>query len=296
MRDFEKVDWKRYNRPPFYQQWMCKDDTLKLATFGDRGLAEFDCQILKLKDQWDLNNVNGHFLDRIGKFLSEKRNGNPDEVYRVMLHLRILLNTANGTVNDVIKVIKFFYASEVVNISPNYPAGITILHDGECPSVDFNRIIAAVVPAGVAYDTKELFYFDEAIGTVDELLIKILRKDTEYFVHPLKFNGTAKFDGETMNTKGFAKGKFNGVCMFNGDLFFNGAVKAVLPYQAKPPFKFSSGIVDKLSIDLPNKSLSDEANLNEEIFLGMRKHNYFDGANKFDGSIKFNSKLLIPLG
>jgi hypothetical protein len=92
VKDFQKIDWKTYNRPPFYQQWLCRDDTQKLASFGDRGLDELDGQILALKDEWDLDNVTGHFLDRIGKLLDEKRNGNTDGHYRILLKLRRLLN------------------------------------------------------------------------------------------------------------------------------------------------------------------------------------------------------------
>jgi hypothetical protein len=61
MKDFQKIDWKLYNRPPFYQQWLCKEDTLKLASFGDGGLSEVDDQALALKAQWDLENAKGPF-------------------------------------------------------------------------------------------------------------------------------------------------------------------------------------------------------------------------------------------
>ena len=130
MKGFQKIDWKIYNRPPFYQQWLCRDDTLKLVTFGDKGLAAVDNQTLALKDQWDLDNVKDHFLDRIGKLLSESRNGNTDEYYRILLKLRKLMNTNNGSIPDIIKAIKFMYSSEIVNIVPDYPAGLIINHDG----------------------------------------------------------------------------------------------------------------------------------------------------------------------
>ncbi|MDR1903754.1 MAG: hypothetical protein LBQ88_15915 [Treponema sp.] len=163
MKDFQKIDWKLYNRPPFYQQWLCREDTLKLASFGDKGLAEVDDQILALKDQWDIDNVKGALLDRMGKILAEPRNGNNDEMYRLFLKLRTMLNTTSGSVNDVIKVIKFLYSSEIVHIVPDYPAGLIILHDGEGPDINFNAIIKQVVGAGIDYSTKELFYFNEEL-------------------------------------------------------------------------------------------------------------------------------------
>jgi hypothetical protein len=173
MKDFQKIDWKLYNRPPFYQQWLCEEDTLKLATFGDRGLAEVDDQVLALKDQWDLENVRGHFLDRIGKLLSERRNGNTDEFYRILLKLRRLLNTNDGSIPSIIKAIKFFYSSEIVHIVPDYPAGLIIEHDGEgTPGLNFNKLLVEIIPAGVSFSTKELFYFKEELPS-NEIMSKI---------------------------------------------------------------------------------------------------------------------------
>jgi hypothetical protein len=184
MKDFQKTDWKLYNRPPFWQQWLVRNDTLRLAAFGDKGLAEIDDQILALKDQWDLDHAQGHFLDRAGKLLAEPRNGNSDEFYRQLLKLRTMLNTTNGTISDVIKVIKFLYGSEIVHIVPNYPAGLTILHEGEGPNVNFNAIIRQVVGAGIDYSTKELFYFTEELPSSETVSkMKLAMSMTDYMAY-----------------------------------------------------------------------------------------------------------------
>jgi hypothetical protein len=196
MKDFQKIDWKDYNRPPYYQQWLCRDDTLKLAAFGDKGLSEADDQILMLKDQWDLDNAKGYFLDRIGKILAEPRNGNNDGIYRLFLRLRTMLNTTNGTINDVIKVIKFFYGSETVHIVPDYPAGLIILHDGEGPNVNFNEIIRQVVGAGIDYSTKEFFYFTEELPageTMSKIRSKMAMMDYAGYVF---HNGVYRRNGQ----------------------------------------------------------------------------------------------------
>lgn len=176
MKDFEKINWAKYNRPPYYQQWMCTDDTLKLAKFGDRGLAEIDGQILLQKDLWDLDNIKGPYLDRIGKLLNEKRNGCSDDFYRKILKLRILLNTNDGTIPSIIKAIKFLYSSEVVHIIPKYPAGLIILHDGEgTEGINFNKILNEVIPAGVGYETRELYRFVEKMTLQDSEMKYSLR-------------------------------------------------------------------------------------------------------------------------
>jgi hypothetical protein len=296
MKDFQKIDWKQYNRPPFYQQWLCRDDTLKLATFGDRGLAEVDDQILALKDQWDLEHVKGHALDRIGKLLREQRNGATDNHYRILLKLRRLLNTSDGSIPSIITAIKFFYSSEIVHIVPDYPAGIIIEHDGEgTPGINFNRILAEAVSAGVSYSTKELFEFTETVALADTFLLKLIRNDSEYFGNPIKFNGAIKFDGKTANKKITVKGKFNGRFKFNGDLSFRGIAKVPAPYQPKPPFKFSSRVLDDLSVTVQRDTLIDNFKLDEGVSAGIRKHHKFNGAYKFNGAIKFDSTVLIPL-
>jgi hypothetical protein len=295
MKDFKEIDWKIYNRPPFYQQWLCRGDTLKLTTFGDRRLAGVDDQIIALKDQWDLESVRGRFLDRIGKLLNENRNGNIDEYYRILLKLRRLLNTNNGSIPSIIKAIKFIYSSEVVHVVPDYPAGIIIEHDGEgTPGLNFNRLLTEIVPAGVSFSTKELFYFTDNVDITDLVRIIVKRKDAEYFGHPIKFNGMIKFDGHTVNDRVSARGKFNGIFKFNGDLKFNGFGKLLIPYRPAPPFKFSSGIVDKLVMEATKNNLSDQIETAEAVSAGFRKHHHFDGTYKFDGSIRFDSMVLIP--
>ena len=133
---------------------------------------------------------------------------------------------------------------------------------------------------------------------VKEYLRIIVRVNSfeDIFQKRFKFNGAAKFDGKTVNNKVVTRGKFNGVIKFNGDLKFNGIGKAFPAYKPNPPFKFSSGILDKLSIEIPENNFSNKAILNEDISIGIRKYHYFNGVYKFDGTIKFNSKQLIPLG
>lgn len=202
MNDFTPIDWQSYNKPPFYQQWLCTDDTLKLAAFGDRNLTDIVVQTLTLKEQWDLAAVKGVRLDRIGKLLQEPRNGKEDETYRLFLILRTMLNTANGSVNHVIKVIKYLYSSETVHIVPDYPAGITILHDGERPDVNFNDIIRQVVGAGISYATKELFYVSEALA-LDERISAIQAQTsiTDYLGY-LLHNGVVPRNGTYRHSSG----------------------------------------------------------------------------------------------
>jgi hypothetical protein len=278
MRDFQRIDWKTYNRPPFYQQWLCRDDTLKLATFGDRGLAEADDQILALKDQWDLDNVKGRFLDRIGKLLSETRNGNTDEYYRILLKLRRLLNTSNGSIPSIIKAIKFIYSSETVHIVPDYPAGLIIEHDGEgTPGLNFNRLLAEIIPAGVSFSTKEIFILSEEFVAADALDITVFRKMADSFKNGLKYNGRGKYDGHTLNPTEAVKQKYNGNYKYDGTMQYAG--KQVLPAESYVivPFKYRSGIRDVLTANIPQNYI-DHA----------RSRTKYNGAAKYNGEKNYS--------
>jgi hypothetical protein len=156
---FDPVDFKVYDKPPYFPQYLSRGETKKLVSFDNAQFEELDRLIDQASDQYDLDKAKGILLDRLGKLVNESREGNDDELYRLLIRLRVLLNTTNGSINDIIKLIKFIFSSETVHIQPNYPAGITILHDGESPSVPFNKYISQAVAAGVAYDTRELFGF-----------------------------------------------------------------------------------------------------------------------------------------
>jgi hypothetical protein len=227
VKDFQKIDWKIFNRPPYYQQWLVRGDTLKLATFGDRGLGEVDDQTLGLKDQWDIDQAKGHFLDRIGKLLDERRNGNPDEYYRILLKLRTILNTNDGSIPDIIKAVKFFYSSEIVHIVPDYPAGLIIEHDGEgTPGLNFNKLLAEIVPAGVSFFTKELFYFVEELPSSEKTSkIKAVTSMIDYMGYVFH-NGVYRRNGQIRRRYNGAKDALAMKLLYSlGDQLFGRAMR-----------------------------------------------------------------------
>jgi hypothetical protein len=283
MKDFQKIDWKLYNKPPFYQQWLCRDDTLKLATFGDKGLSDLDDQILALKDQWDLENVKGHFLDRIGKLLNEKRNGNTDDYYRIMLKLRRLLNTNDGSIPSIIKAIKFIYSSEVVHIVPDYPAGLIIEHEGEGTlGLNFNKLLAEIIAAGVSFSTKELFYFLDTAKVSESHKIKPVRRDIDVYPGGLRYDGRWKYDhGDFLRLDGsrtydgswvydLVVGKkgtvtdvrhipscYDGTWVFGGDRTYSGETLLNEPEELPNPVTFNSRHHDEMSAHLKLARLED---------------------------------------
>jgi hypothetical protein len=124
------IDFEEYNRPPFFPQNLCRGETLSLASCDDELFKEINRITIGLMNQYDIDNINGVLLDRLGKILYVSRNGRGDDVYRSLLKLKQLVNNSNGTVNDIINVIRIMYQATRIIVEPDYPAGITIIHNG----------------------------------------------------------------------------------------------------------------------------------------------------------------------
>jgi hypothetical protein len=77
--NFDPIDFDRYNRPPYLPQWLSRGETKKIAYYGDQQYVKIDGLLRYMSDQYDLDNIQGAILDRIGKLTHEQREGKPDE-------------------------------------------------------------------------------------------------------------------------------------------------------------------------------------------------------------------------
>ena len=257
---FEPVDFDIYNKPPYYPQYLSRGEAKKLVSFDDEQFVEVDQLIDAASDQYDLENAKGIQLDRIGKQLGEKREGNNDDLYRLLIRLRVLLNTTNGSVNDIIKVIKYIYSSEVVNIRPNYPAGLSILHNGESPSVDFNKYVSQVIPAGVSFETRELFNFSERIRiSEDKIILNLNNNERDSFCNTFLRDGTQLRDNTVNRISG-------------------------------------SVAIDELNISIRDPDIIEIIELDDQINYGKRYHFYRNGKRIRNNTITRIGDQLIPLG
>jgi hypothetical protein len=111
--------------------------------------------------------------------------------------LRRLLNTNDGSIPSIIEAIKFIYFSEIVHIVPDYPAGLIIEHDGEgTPGLNFNKLLAEIISAGVSFSTKELFYFTEELPSSETVSkIKAVTSMMDYMGYVFH-NGIYRRDGQ----------------------------------------------------------------------------------------------------
>ena len=243
----DKIDFSSFNKPKHFPLWLCSGDTLKLAEYDDAQLEELDKNIRDMSGQFDIDSAKGVELDRIGKILGEDRGGNSDRIYRIYLKLRTMLNTADGTVEDIIRFVKFFFSSETVHLVPNYPAGIRILHDGENPTLDFNRIIKQIVGSGISYDTRELFNMTEEMPFSDEDDKTVRRSDGEFFARGTVYrDGRVLRDGATVLPTHAIDVRHDGKYERNGSVSRSPTVRVAAEGTVVQPVYRNSGISDEL--------------------------------------------------
>ena len=244
----DKIDFSSFNKPKHFPQWLCSGDTLKLAEYDDAQLEELDKNIRDMSGQFDIDSAKGVELDRIGKILGEDRGGNSDRIYRIYLKLRTMLNTADGTVEDIIRFVKFFFTSETVHLVPNYPAGLRILHDGFNDTVDFNRVIKQIVGAGIAYDTRELFNMTEEFPIEEKDEKRVHRVEKEHFPrNTILRNGRVLRDGVTVLPTHFVPLFRDGSELRNGAVERrNGLHRGKADERINTPVLHNSGILDVL--------------------------------------------------
>jgi hypothetical protein len=296
----DPIDWEEYNEPPFLPQWMCEDETLLMAKFDDNLNEDIEKYIRKMVDQYDLDNAQGELLDRIGKILDEKRDGDTDSFYRIRLKVKKLLNTSNGSINDIIKIAKVLYSSEDIHVVANYPAGIRILHDGEgTPGLDFNRILRAVVAAGVAYNTTELFNFFEYVLMLSQEKTIVRRNSQDLFPSGLRYNGRFLCD----------QGK---VIACNGDWVCDGSINCagvvsvigtIFDYYLQELFcngkwicngdKDCSGFEKVYEDEFIQLPILPREYMRDELFVSLKTNKVYDETIFFD--LPMNIKIINPL-
>jgi hypothetical protein len=317
---FTPIDWSVYNKPPYFPQWLSRGEAKKLVSYDDGMPADIDKQIGLLSNQYDLDAVKGVLLDRMGNLLDEKRKGNVDKIYRMFLKLRTMLNTADGTVNDIIKVIKFIYSCREVRIAPDYPAGLVIEYDGEEQDYfDYNAILAQVVAAGVGFHTRAMFEFvEDPVEINDGMLIKVLADfietpeiqdgafsmlsefsftDRVLARSDVVYGGLKEFDRyngvHTHNGGIVFKGDdweiYNGAYLHNGEISFRGGVSK---YRHDGTIVFGTGLRDGFAYDDFSASIAldfvDSASLHEKLDITV----IGDSVDKFPSSQIYNGKML----
>ena len=117
-----------------------------VSLWGERVQGIEDAAWSLLTDRW-LDVAEGQQLDELGDLVGEPRLGRTDETYRAAIQIRIGLNRGSGEPESVISVMNSLLQSG--QYSEDYPAGILITTENEAVSLQQQRGIVSVTPAGV---------------------------------------------------------------------------------------------------------------------------------------------------
>jgi hypothetical protein len=150
-----------------------------------------------------------------------------------------------------------------------------------------------ILDPNIAFTISEWFaYIETFLMDEKHSVVTIGRHDAESF-EGIKYNGQIKYDGHTVNAMITAYGKYDGVFNYDGHLKYNGIGKITARSVPHPPFRHLSGIVDKMAMSYMTAG-NDAEEIGEMLHYGMRYHHFYDGVCKYDGSIKYNSRKIIP--
>lgn len=96
----------------------------------------------------DVDRATGDELDVLGRIVGELRNGETDDtLYRRRVRARIMANRSNGTVEDIIRVVRLILADDTVRIYIRqiFPASILVELEDVAVDADVADLVAAFV-------------------------------------------------------------------------------------------------------------------------------------------------------
>ena len=128
----------------------------KLNNFVKSFLAEStetEGLLQDLLNDRNLEDAVGVQLDQVGILVGETRDNLDDETFRRNIRLRIAVNTSEGTIEDVYKVISLLYGDVDASVFRNGKAQISIFLGIEQPEEDLIPLLQQTIPAGVSIET-----------------------------------------------------------------------------------------------------------------------------------------------
>ena len=130
-----------------------KENFTKLVSLFLKQVQEIEVQNHEIAGQKDINVAEGVWLDYIGAIVGLERQGLSDEDYRLSIRTKIGINTADGTPNVVIDLIKQHTEATDVKLVNYYPAGFSVSNNGtRGQDHTLHNLVQGIKPAGTAVD------------------------------------------------------------------------------------------------------------------------------------------------
>ena len=137
-----------------------------LDSLGGQQVQDLEDAIYGLKNRLDIDVSEGIQLDDIGEIVGQDRQGQGDEVYKLLIKARIGKNVSESEIERVISVWKIITQSTVVHLIEVFPAEVAVYGDVPLdPSLITLAIalIQDVVGAGIKV-TPTVVFSDEPFG------------------------------------------------------------------------------------------------------------------------------------
>ena len=130
-----------------------KENFTKLVSLFLKQVQEIEVQNHTIAGQKDIDVAEGVWLDYIGAIVGLERQGLSDEDYRLAIRTKIGINTADGTPNVIIDLIKQHAAATDVKLVNYYPAGFSVSNNGtRGQDHTLYNLVQGIKPAGTAVD------------------------------------------------------------------------------------------------------------------------------------------------
>lgn len=128
------------------------DTFLKLVDVYAKEIQEVEDAFLMLAGMKDLDTAFGIWLDFLGKVLGDDRAGRDDDTYREALKLRIRINSADGTPNTIIGLVKDFTEATDVKVTQSTVASGCIYTNGTTNLDEtLTQLVKDIIPVGTRF-------------------------------------------------------------------------------------------------------------------------------------------------
>lgn len=113
------------------EQFKDKPNVEALIKGWMKGVQTTETSLFELLNNRSIQTAFGVQLDYIGKIVGAKRGGRSDESYREAILLQILINTSEGTPDDILEILSLITNASIVKSFPHYPVGGSLYTNGD---------------------------------------------------------------------------------------------------------------------------------------------------------------------
>lgn len=130
-------------------------------------IQELEGLLSDLDIRIDLDNAEGVYLDAIGDIVQQSRTSLDDAIYRIFIKGKIIVNTSNGTPEQLISASKLLTGSAEIFLLEYFPAAVSVM--GTTPIIAgleqiMHDMLKKAVPVGVLFDYIGTYEEDNAFS------------------------------------------------------------------------------------------------------------------------------------